>query len=255
MSKRARHAQTGRFVCSVRAPSGRSKWTLGEDAQEALAPHVFTGAMRLLLHMPDATMHAQVSVPAHVRRASEVCKAWRRAFAEWVPRGLAGASAQAWAWAIREGLDKCQYSAYVQHSVPGVPYLPVGYFLPAQTKVEWTLFLHGRTLGTLTLTRRFRAAEGAEDVEHWLQVVYAPTRAPRAQIAGWRNPPASVTVEVLIPHANWAEDNGWRSEAGETAVEQWTREKTVWLKEWVRLMHAELTRDWRVVRGREYYWG
>ena len=226
MSKRARDAQTGRFVCFVRAPSGRSKWTLAEDAQETLAPHVFTGAMRLSLHMTYVDMHALVSVPAHVQLASRVCKAWKRAFAEWVPCGLAGTSARAWALAIREGLDKCQYSAYVQHRVPGVPYLPVRSFLPAQTKVKWRMFLHGKTLGTLTLTLRLQdvVAEDGEVMdgeEHSLVVVYAPARAPRMELATMHNALRVGTVVLLIPHACWSEDNGWRNETGESTVQVW----------------------------------
>ncbi len=68
MSKRARHAQTVRFV--KRGPA----WPeLGAILQEALPAHVFTGdvfdgGMQLRLHMPEYTQHVHVTVHKHVRR-------------------------------------------------------------------------------------------------------------------------------------------------------------------------------------------
>lgn len=263
MSERARHAETGRFVCASQSKA-EPKWTLCEDAQQALAVHVFTGPMPVtrasIFTGNTTTQHATMRVCVHVQLASRVCKTWKRAFAEWVPRGIAGASARAWAWAIREGLDRCQYSAYVQHTVPGVPYLPVDSFLPRQTKVEWWLFLHSKALGTLTLTRRLEDVVGDGEVvdgeEHMLNVVYAPARAPRFELATMHNALRVGSASLIIPHACWTEDNGWRNDLGESAVEEWQRMKAAFLERWVLQKHGVFTRDWRVnTQDRSYYWG
>ena len=64
------------------------------------------------------------------------------------------------------------------------------------------------------------------------------------------------TVGILIPHACWTEDGAGRNEAGESAVEKWTHEKTVYLKVWVLQKHGQIPRDWRInTQDRLYYWG
>ncbi len=261
MSKRARHPQTGRFVKTV-PPA----WPeLDINVQEALAAHVFTGdvsggGMQLRLHMPHATQHAYVTVHAHVRLAARVCKAWKKAFDEWLPKGIAGASARAWRWAISAGLEKCQYSGYVAHIVPG-PYLPLDSFLPPETKVEWKVLLHDRVLATLTLTRRRQDVVGddevVEGVEHLLKVVYKPVRAPRMVTSQMPNAEMAGHVAIHIPDVCWTETGVLRGEGGESAVEQWTREKKAFLERWVLHKHGQITRDWRVTRqsSRVYYWG
>jgi hypothetical protein len=224
MSKRARHAQIGRFV--KRGPA----WPeLDVSLQEALAAHVFTGdvfdgGLLLRLHRPQDMQHAFVTVHRHVQLASRVCKAWKKAFDQWLPKGIAGASARVWAWAIGQGLEKWQYSGYVTHTVPGVPYLQLGSFLPISTKVEWKLFLHGKALATLTLTRMLRAVVGdgevVEGVEHVLSVQYAPVRA--VYVPGvYREGNAT----IQIPDACWTEAGALRLEGGESAVEKEKRKK------------------------------
>ena len=255
MSKRARHAQTGRFV--KRGPA----WPeLDVSLQEALAAHVFTGdvfdgGLLLRLHRPQDVQHAFVTVHRHVQLASRVCKAWKKAFDEWLPKGIAGASARVWAWAIGQGLERCQYSGYVQHTEPGVPYLQLGSFLPVSTKVEWKLFLHGKALATLTLTRRLQDVVGdgevVEGAEHVLNVRYAPVRAqytPGVYREG--------NVTIHIPDACWTEAGALRLEGGESAVEKWTHGKAAFLERWVLEKHGRITRDWRVTRQDPvYYWG
>jgi hypothetical protein len=254
MSKRARHAQTGRFV--KREAYVRPAWPeLGVILEEALPAHVFTGdvfdgGMLLRFHRPSVTAHAHthhayVTVHAHVQLASRVCKAWKRVFDEWLPQAIAGASARAWAWAIREGLEKCQYSGYVTHTVPGVPYLQLRMFLPAETKVEWKVFLHGKTLGTLTLTRRIQDVVGdGEGVGHVLNVSYKPVRAPRMELATMHNAEMTGNVAIRIPDVCWTEAGVLRGEGSESAVEQWTREKKAFLERWVLEKHGQITRDW-----------
>jgi hypothetical protein len=246
MSKRARHAQTGRFV---KRADVRPAWPeLDVSLQEALAAHVFagdvySGGLQLRLHRPEDTQHAHVTVHRHVQLASRVCKAWKRAFDEWLPNGIAGASARVWALAIGQGLERCQYSGYVVHTVPGVPYLQLDSFLPFETTVQWKLFLHGKKLATLTLTRRLQDVVGdgevVEGVEHVLNVSYQPVRAPRMQLATRPNAPMVGNHTIHIPDVCWTEAGATRGEASgegqgsESAVEQWTREKKAFLERWV----------------------
>jgi hypothetical protein len=244
----------------------RPAWPeLDVSLQEALAAHVFTadvfdGGLLLRLHRPQDVQHAFVTVHRHVQLASRVCKAWKKAFDEWLPKGIAGASARVWAWAIGQGLEKCQYSGYVQHTEPGVPYLQLGSFLPVSTKVEWKLFLHRKALATLTLTRRLQNVVGdgevVEGVEHVLKVNYAPARAPRMVLATMHNAEMEGNRTIHIPDACWTEAGALRLEGGESAVEQWTREKAAFLERWVLEKHGRITRDWRVnTQHRDYYWG
>jgi hypothetical protein len=255
-------------VCASQAKA-EPKWTLGEDAQQALALHVFTGAMPVtrasIFTGNTTTQHAYVTVHAVVQLASRVCKAWKKAFDEWLPKGIAGASARAWRWAISAGLEKCQYSGYVQHTEPGVPYLQLDSFLPVETTVRWKLFLHGKALATLTLTRKMRDVVGdgevVEGVEHVLNVSYQPVRAPRMQLACRANALTAGNLignlTIDIPDVCWTEAGATRGEAsGESAVEQWTREKKAFLERWVLEKHGRITRDWRVTRQDPvYYWG
>jgi hypothetical protein len=162
-------------------------------------------------YLPQDMQHAFVTVHRHVQLASRVCKAWKKAFDEWLPKGIAAASARAWRWAINAGLEKCQYSGYVVHTVPGVPYLQLRSFMTAETKVEWKVFLHGKTLATLTLTRRMQDVVGdGEGVGHVLNVSYKPVRAPRMELATMHNEPRSGTVAILIPDVCWTEAGALR---------------------------------------------
>jgi hypothetical protein len=263
MSKRARHAQTGRFV---KRADLRPAWPeLDVSLQEALAAHVFagdvySGGLQLRLHRPEDTQHAFVTVHRHVQLASRVCKAWKQAFDEWLPKGIAAASARVWALAIGQGLERCQYSGYVVHTEPGVPYLQLGSFLPVETTVQWKLFLHGKQLATLTLTRRHENVvwdgEVVEGAEHVLKVRYKPVRAPRMVLATMGNAEMEGNRTIRIPDVCWTEAGATRGEGGESAVEQWTHEKQAFLERWVLEKHGRITRDWRVTRQhRAYYWG
>lgn len=60
------------------------------------------------------------------------------------------------------------------------------------------------------------------------------------------------TVWMPIPDACWSEDNGWRNEAGESAVQVWQREKAVFLERWV--LHQKLLYELEVAEQLCSYW-
>ena len=145
------------------------------------------------------------------------------------------------------------------HTVPGVPYLQLGSLLSPETKGEWKVFLHDKALATLTLTRRLQDVVGdgevVEGVEHVLNVSYKPVRAPRMVLATMHNAEMAGNTTIRIPDACWTEAGALRVEGGESAVEQWTREKKAFLERLVLEKHGRITRDWRVTRQDPvYYW-
>jgi len=133
-------------------------------------------------------------------------------------------------------------------------------FLPAETKVEWKVFLHGKTLATLTLTRRQEHVvwdgEVVEGVEHVLDVRYQPVRKTVMQLATMGNVYREGKATIHIPDACWTEAGALRLEGGESVVEKWTHGKAAFLERWVLEKHGRITRDWRVTRQDPvYYWG
>ena len=238
MSKQPRCAQTGRFVHAALVQTVGPTWpALLEDVQEVLASHVFDGPMQLEWSTvgfgtaPSSTKLAQMSVSSHHARASRVCSAWNRAFKAWVPRGIAVASARAWAIAIRDGLGLCQSTAYVQNAE-----------LPLETSTKWDLFLHEKSMATLTLTRSRKEADNPD--EHKLRVCYQAYRAPRRQLDTMHNERSLSAMErIIIPPSFWTDQSEWHHD---DPREAWQREKAAFLETWVLQKHETITSAFRV---------
>ncbi len=264
MSKRAKDSQTGHFVKYV-----RPAWhVLDEDIQAALVEHVFRGNMILTNgpvtlngYPPSRKVYIRMSVGFERYIAALVCKSWNQAFKEWVPHGIAGASARAFEITIREGIGYCQYTAYQwteKLQARGIPYHPVHAWLPRVTVREMQLRVHGKLLATLTLKRR-RADWNNPDTDnednsdkHELKVKIEAHKAPRMVLACMANAyESSRARRIRIPDECWTEE-GLRG----PVAEKFVCEQTVFLDDWVVKQYAELTRDWKAdTRKRDYYWG